>query len=212
MRGDVAIDGAYDSVMRTSPPLLAPLFRSEGQAAILAAVLLTGETLGLSDLATRAGVPRSSAYREVSRLAEAGLLRVETVGREWQVSENPDSPLTEPVRRILVVAFGPVPMLTEGLIGVTGVEVAVVFGSFAARATGMRGRAPSDIDVLVIGAPDARAVFDVCRRIGDEVGRPVNATIMSRGEWDDAVMRDSVFAAEVRANPTIPLIGELPWE
>lgn len=195
--------------MRTSPPLLAPLFRSEGQAAILAAVLLSGETVGLSDLVARTGVPRSSVYREVSRLTDAGLLRVKTVGREWQVGENPESPLIESVRQILSVAFGPVPMLTEGLTPIADIEAAAVFGSFAARARGVPGRSPSDIDLLIIGTPDARVVYDVCRRVGARVGRPVNATIMSRAEWDDAVARDTAFAAEVRDNPTIPLLGDL---
>lgn len=176
----------------------------------MAAVLLTGETIGLPGLADRTGLPRSSVHREVSRLADAGILRVETVGREWQVSENRDSPLIEPVRQILTVAFGPVPMLADGLASVPGVEVAVIFGSFAARALGVPGAAPNDIDLLVVGTSDVRDVYDLCRRVGEQVGRPVHATVMSEPEWVDAVAQDSAFAAEVTGNPWIPLIGELP--
>src|SRR5674476_1546085 len=40
--------------MRTEPPLLAPVFRSEGQARLLAAVLLGGDELSITDLADRA--------------------------------------------------------------------------------------------------------------------------------------------------------------
>lgn len=85
------------------------LFRTAGQVAILAEVLLPGTSVGLSELARRTWLPRTSAYREVKRLAEAGLLTVETVGREWQITSNPDSPVTAPVRQILAVSFGPVP-------------------------------------------------------------------------------------------------------
>lgn len=194
--------------MRTTAPLLAPLFRTAGQAAILAEVLLPGTSVGLSELAQRTGLPRSSAHREVKRLAEAGLLKVETIGREWQIAPNPDSPLTAPVRQILAVAFGPVPLLTEHLSAIDGIETAFVFGSFAARASGVAGPAPHDIDVLVIGDPDARAVYTACRAVSDEVGRPVNATIMSRAEWDEAVQRRSAFAVDVRSHPTLPVIGE----
>ena len=98
----------------------------------------------------------------------------------------------------------------EGLRSVADVEAAVVFGSFAARAKGVPGRAPSDIDVLVIGTPEARVVYDVCRRVGVDVRRPVNATIMSHTEWNDAVARDAAFVAEVRDSPTISLLGDLP--
>ena len=155
--------------MRTSPPLLAPIFRSAGQAAILAEVLLTGETLGLGELARRAGVPKSSAHREVSRLVDAGLLLVATVGREWQVSANPTSPLTPPVRQIVLLAFGPVPLLEKHLSKIDGVEAAAIFGSFAARASGVPGGPPRDIDVLIVGSPDVGAIHDACRTV--EIGR-----------------------------------------
>jgi len=188
---------------------MAPLFRSAGQAAILAEVLLTDAPVGLSRLASRTGLPKSSVHREVSRLADAGLLTVETVGREWQIQSNPDSPLTDPMRQIVAVAFGPVPLLEEQLSLIHGVEAAAVFGSFAARASGVPGRSPDDIDVLVIGDADAHAVYAACRTVGEVVGRQVNATIMSRGEWSAALDRRSAFAVDVTSHPTLPLIGDL---
>lgn len=204
----VRINGWYDSVMRTPPPLLAPLFRSEGQAAILAELLLTGETVGLADLTSRLDLPRSSVHREVSRLADAGLLTVTIVGREWQISANPSSPLTDPVRTILAVAFGPAPMLSEALRAIEGVEVAAIFGSFAARASGIAGPPPRDIDVLVVGTADIRRVYDACREVSEQVKRPVNATVMSAEEWANAVATSSAFANDVLQHPTINLIGD----
>ena len=44
------------SYMRTEAPLLAPIFRSDGQARLLSTLLLTGDELSLTDLAERAGV------------------------------------------------------------------------------------------------------------------------------------------------------------
>jgi DNA-binding Lrp family transcriptional regulator len=195
--------------MRTKPPLLAPIFRSAGQAAILAEVLSEDGPVGLGRLAERTGLPRSTAHREVSRLAEAGLLLVETIGREWQIRSNPDSPLTAPVRQILAIAFGAVPLLSEHFASILGIEAAVVFGSFAARASGVPGHAPNDVDVLVIGDPDVRAVYAACREVGEVIARPVNATVMSRMEWSDAVERRSAFAVDVTSHPMLPLIGEL---
>ena len=40
--------------MRTEAPLLAPIFRSDGQARPLSTLLLTGDELSLTDLAERA--------------------------------------------------------------------------------------------------------------------------------------------------------------
>jgi DNA-binding transcriptional ArsR family regulator len=195
--------------MRTKAPLLAPLFRTEGQAAILAEILLTGETIGMSDLARRVDLAKSSVHREVTRLVDAGLLEMRVVGREWQLSANLDSPLTEPVRTILAVAYGPVPMLTEALSEIPGVEAAVLFGSFAARASGIPGAAPNDIDVLVVGEPAMSAISVATRRVAARVGRPVNPSVMTAAEWDDLVARGSSFAQELTSRPTIALVGSL---
>jgi len=197
--------------MRTSPPLVAPLFRSEGQAALLAAVLLQDDELGLSELAQRAEVKRSTAYREVSRLVDAGLLRVRTVGREWQISANPTSPLLEPVRRLLFVAHGPGVLLARELDDLTGIETAVIFGSFAARAAGVAGPPPRDIDLLVIGAVDVPDLYAAVQRVSGQVGRRVNPTIVSRDEWEAAVASGNVFARDVLANPVMTILGESRW-
>ena len=51
------------SYMRTEAPLLAPIFRSDGQARLLSALLLTGEELSITDLVM---VPASSIPRTTS--------------------------------------------------------------------------------------------------------------------------------------------------
>ena len=62
--------------MRTEAPLLAPIFRSDGQARLLSTLLLTGEELSVTQLAERAGLAYPTAHREVARLVDAGI-RVE---------------------------------------------------------------------------------------------------------------------------------------
>ena len=59
------------SYMRTEAPLLAPIFRSDGQARLLSTVLLTGDELSLTDLAERAGLAYPTAHREVGRLLDS---------------------------------------------------------------------------------------------------------------------------------------------
>ena len=61
------------SYMRTEAPLLAPIFRSDGQARLLSTLLLTGDELSLTDLAERAGLAYPTAHREVGRLLDSGI-------------------------------------------------------------------------------------------------------------------------------------------
>ena len=193
--------------MRTEAPLLAPIFRSDGQARLLAALLLGDDELSVTDLASRVGLAYPTAHREVARLLEAGILVERSIGRTRLIRANPDSPLTSPLREILVVSAGPAALLTQELGRVGGVESAFLYGSFAARLLGVEGAAPNDIDVMVIGTPDAGEVYEICTRVEAAVHRPVNPTILTPGELAD----QSGFLDSVRSGPIVPLIGESSW-
>lgn len=192
------------SYMRTEAPLLAPVFRSENQARLLAAVLLPGgDELSVTDLAARAHLAYPTVHREVARLLDAGVLAERQVGRTRLIRANDDSPLVGPLREILLVATGPVVLLAEELSAISDIERAFLYGSFAARVTGVPGHSPVDIDLMVIGTPDPVAVYDACTRVEEAVGRPVNPTILTPQEW----AQDSGFLTQVRASPMVTVIG-----
>lgn len=194
--------------MRTEPPLLAPVFRSEGQARLLSVLLLGAGELSLTDLADHAELAYATAHREVARLLEAGVLLERQAGRTRLLSANEHSPLVPPLRDLLLVATGPVVLLAEELSRIDGVESAFLYGSFAARMQGVAGAAPNDIDLMVIGTPDPDLVYQACDRVEQAVRRPVNAMIMSAAE----ASADSGFLAHVRTSPLVSIIGESPWQ
>jgi len=195
--------------MRTEAPLLAPVFRSDGQARLLSALLLGADELSVTELAERAGLSYPSAHREVARLQDAGILVERRVGRTRLIRANHESPLVSPLREILSVATGPAVLLAEQFARIDRIEAAFLYGSFAARMRGVPGPAPRDIDVMVIGEPDPAAVYDACDWVGDAVHRPVNPTILTRSEVES---RGSGFLADLRANPTVTIVGDLPWQ
>ncbi|GAA1768324.1 ArsR family transcriptional regulator [Nostocoides vanveenii] len=195
------------SYMRTEPPLLAPIFRSDGQARLLAALLLTGDELSITDLADRADLAYPTVHREVERLLHAGILAETQVGRTRLIRAADDSPLVEPLRQILLVSAGPVVLLEHELRSIEGIESAFLYGSFAARSLGVPGPPPSDIDLMVIGVPDADEIYAACDRVQERVGRPVNPTILTAKELSVG----SGFLTQVKSNPVVPVIGDVPW-
>ena len=197
----------YLNYMRTEAPLLAPIFRSDGQARLLSTLLLTGEELSVTDLAARAGLAYPTVHREVARLLEAGILSERQVGRTRLIRANDESPLVSPLREILTIATGPAVILAEELACIDKIESAFLYGSFAARMLGIAGPAPHDIDVMVLGEPDVDAVYEACARIEAAVHRPVNPTILTPEEFAAA----SGFLDNVRSGPAVAVIGELPW-
>lgn len=192
--------------MRSEPPLVAPVFRSDAQARILANLLLNDDELTLSALADRSGVAYATTHREVARLLDAGILSERTVGRARLLAANSDSPIVGPLRQILAIVAGPVQYLTHELSAIENIEVAFIYGSFAARATGTPGPPPQDIDLLVIGTPDADAVYAACELVEQLVGRPVNVAIFRPDELGNE--SSSAFLTSVAQMPRLPLIGE----
>lgn len=186
--------------------MLAPIFRSDGQARVLSELLLGDDELSITELAARVGLAYPTVYDEVGRLLGSGVLRERRAGRTRMVSTNPDSPLVPPLRQILLVATGPVVLLSEELGNIDGVKRAFLYGSFAARSRGVAGPPPNDIDVMVIGDPDVVAVYDACSRVERQVGRLVNPTILTEAEYTE----ESGFLQSVRLNPTVAIIGDAP--
>jgi len=149
----------------------------------------------LSGLASRAGTSLGGTHKEVERLEASGLVRSTTVGRSRLVESDESSPLYAELRGLLVKTLGPAPLLRSALSDIDGVSEAFIYGSWAQNN-------PADIDVLVIGTPDVAAVYDAVSDVETEVGRPINVTVRSSAEWDDA---DGAFERAVRSGPKVDL-------
>jgi hypothetical protein len=179
--------------MRTQAPALLPIFRSTLQARLLLRVLTSDEGLTAADLARAL---------ETRRLLDAGLLRGERVGRALVLKPAEDNPATAPLRQLLVVTYGPHLLIGRALAGIAGINEAYIHGSWAARFHGEPGGPPGDIDVLVVGQPDRRAVDAALAGLETELGREVNVTYVSEERWRSA---DDAFISTVRSRPLVPL-------
>jgi predicted nucleotidyltransferase len=154
--------------------------------------------ISLSELANRAGTSIGGAHKEAERLESAGLVRSTTSGRSRLIEADPSSPVYQELRSLLMKTVGPEPLLRERLAEVSGIEDAFIYGSWADPAK----RSPADIDLLVIGDPDVGEVYDAASAVEAEVGRPINVTVRSAAEWEEA---DGSFERAVRLGPRIDL-------
>ena len=187
----------------SSVPALLPIFRSDAQARILAALLLDpSREASIADLAGLGGIRPPNALREVNRLIGAGLLKDRRVGRTRLVSADVSSPYHQPLVQILARSFGPVQVIGDELAAVPGIEQALIFGSWATRFLGQAGPQPGDVDVLVIGGPPGRDLRRANARMEDALHIPVQITTVSPHEWAAA---DSGFLREVQTKPSITL-------
>jgi DNA-binding transcriptional ArsR family regulator len=187
----------------TSPPLL-PILRSENQARLLTALLLSpGREFTITELAEEIDASLSTVTREVQRAERAGIVTTRQLGRTKLVITNNSSVLFGPLAELLLVSFGPAVVAGEELADIGGIEAAFIFGSWAARYAGEVGAAPQDLDILVIGSPDRDLVYTAADRIERRIGRPVQVTVRSPSQW--ANPGKDPFLQEIRKRPLVPL-------
>lgn len=188
-------------------PQLAPIFRSATQLQIMAVVYLEPERhFAVPEIVAAVGRPQPTVAREVDRLVATGLLETELIRGRRFIWAAADSPIFAELQSLLLKTMGPKPVLEEELLGLAGVQRAVIYGSWARRFAGESGSVPADIDLLVIGAVDIDDVRARAERASIRLRRDVNATVLSAQEWDE---EQSGFVQELHGAPLIELSIEL---
>ena len=192
--------------MRTLPPPLLPLFRSRIQGSILALAYLHPECeYSITETAQQAGASLKAVQHEVTRLVNSGLLSARKVGNVRLIRSAPFSVLTRPLTDLLLVTYGPLPVVTDALNSVAGVQKAFIYGSWAARYEGEPGPSPHDIDVLVVGTADLDDLDEAARKAQARLGQKVDVRRMLPEAWG-AVDSSDPFLTSVRSRPLVELV------
>lgn len=188
-------------IMQRPANLLFPGYRRQVLALLY---LRPEEALHGREIARRTGLPSGTLTRELSRLADAGLLKRETRGNQVIYSANRASPIFEELASILRKTSGIADVLAEALSTRVGaISVAFVYGSMA------RGEevASSDIDVLVVGTVSLREVSSRLNPLQPILGRDINTKIYRPDEWRERVAARDPFVEGVLARPKIFIVG-----
>lgn len=189
--------------MRTTAPAAAPIFRSDQQMRILAALFeRRGVELSVSELAQAASVAIGTASREVERLEAHGLVTSRNVGRSRFVSANWELVWADALATILAHSAGLPARLAESLRGVRGVRAAFIYGSWAARHAGEVGPPPHDIDVLVVGEVRIEELRRAFRSLERDLSIEINPVVVTEVEWAGS---ESPFLDELRSRPMFEL-------
>jgi DNA-binding Lrp family transcriptional regulator len=191
--------------MKTSAPGLLPLFRSETQLAVLG-LLYAGPARAwtVSEIARQLDLGLPTVSREISRLADAGIVRVQAVGRTRVVSANWELSWAEPLAQMLDRTIGPLAQLSEALSKMPEIVSAWIYGSWAERYHGVVGMPPRDIDVLVVGDEiDVIKLTVITDRVSDKIALPVNTQTVSTAVWEDP--EPGSFVHQLKHSPLVSI-------
>jgi predicted nucleotidyltransferase len=190
--------------MRTAAPTQLPLFRSEGQARLLTRLFLSfgRSDAPVAEIARELGLDPGGVAREADRLEQAGLIRSSRVGRQRHLRANIDSPYYQPLRDLLARAYGPPALIRNALTQLGGVDKALIYGSWAARYQNQPGPPPNDLDVLVVGNPQRRALARTTRELSEELGLEVDPHVVSLADYEEGT---TGFLRTIKQGPVIEL-------
>jgi predicted nucleotidyltransferase len=157
----------------------------------------------LRDLAERLGIDPSNLSKELGRLEREGLFQSEVSGRQKYFQLNREYSLFDEVRGIVAKTIGAIPLITQSLKKVEGIEDAYLYGSFARN----QQDTASDIDVLVIGNPRSDALAEAMQKLERRLGREINYTVLTRKEFESRRARKDAFLENVWHNKRVSLVG-----
>jgi len=143
-----------------------------------------GATHYLRELAGLLAADPANLSREMTSLERQGIFLSQTRGRQKYFRLNRAHSLFNEYRRIIFKTAGVAGQLRNTLSGVAGVRRAHLYGSFARDQTDSL----SDIDVLIVGEPNAEALEKVIGKLEKRLRREINYTVMDPREFQ--VRRD----------------------
>ena len=185
--------------------MLAALF-SETRRLVLALFLMhPEERFHLREVARRIGKAGGTVQGELRSMEDMGVLTRTVSGNRTYYQANGECAVYPELRRIVLKTVGLVDVLRRRLTPLSRtIEVAFVYGSMASGEAGPQ----RDVDLMVGGDVDDMGLHAAMTEAEEALGRPVNCTLMSAGEFDRRRLEEG-FVSRVLGGPTLSVLGGL---
>lgn len=142
--------------------------------------------------------------RELLRFQEDSLFTTKRNGNLLYYSLNRKHPLFDELKSIISKTTGLEGSLKKALLSLKGISFAFIYGSFASK----KEKSASDIDLMVIGDPDASLLNEKIAQSENKLKREINHLVYSLEEYKAKKKTKSGFILDILNNPKIMLIGK----
>jgi predicted nucleotidyltransferase len=143
--------------------------------------------------------------KELASMEKAGVFCAATRGKQKYFSLNRKYPLYNELKSVIFKTIGIEGSLKELINSIVGVRTAFIYGSFAQN----QENAASDIDLLIIGAPDDILVMEKIEDLENRLKREINYNIYSEKEFKQRLKQKDSFVLNLLKRPKIILKGNL---
>ena len=193
--------------MKTKPFTdLGTLFFGAYRRQVLALLLLhPDESFHLRELARVTNTQPGTLRRELTQLADAGVLGRERVGNLVRYKAKTDCPIYEELRGILKKTVGVVDVLRNSLASLSDkVSIAFVYGSVASGTE----RRSSDIDVMVVGTASFEEVVRALHHSQMQLRREINPNVYGPAEFRKKIKEKDSFQSRILKEPKLFILGK----
>ncbi|TXE50483.1 MULTISPECIES: nucleotidyltransferase domain-containing protein [Serratia] len=186
-------------------PMLELLF-SEYRRKVLSLLFIeAGQAFHVREIARRTATQAGTLHKELSRLAEGGILLRQRQGNQICYQANADCLIFPELAAIFRKTCGPAARLRQVLTGFgEDIERAFIFGSVASG----KATAASDIDVLIVGKLSFTDVIQAVYPLQATLGREINPKLYSPEEWRAALAENSAFIQDIMQKPQLWITGD----
>ncbi|EMP2576987.1 nucleotidyltransferase domain-containing protein [Serratia marcescens] len=186
-------------------PMLELLF-SEYRRKVLSLLFIeAGRAFHVREIARRTATQAGTLHKELSRLAESGILLRQRQGNQICYQANADCLIFPELAAIFRKVCGPAECLRQTLAAFgEAIERAFIFGSVASG----KATAASDIDVLIVGKLSFAEVIQAVYPLQATLGREINPKLYSPEEWRAALAENSAFIQGIMQKPQLWIAGD----
>jgi predicted nucleotidyltransferase/predicted transcriptional regulator with HTH domain len=155
-------------------------------------------------LSRELGEHYNAVWHELNNLERLGLLVSEQNGNVKHYRLNPDFPIYEELKRIILKTSGLGQALREALRDLGTVEWAFIYGSVAAGEEDVL----SDLDLMLVGELDLLALAEAIAHLEERLRREINYLVLTRAELAQRLESGDPLTGNILSGPKIMLIGD----
>ncbi len=176
--------------------------------AVLRELVREGERgLHLRELERRTGLNSRGILRELRALRDAGILLSRKTGNQISYRLNPDCPIYQELRMLILKTVGIADVLRDCLAPYAEhIRSAYVYGSLASGEAGW----DSDVDLMIVGEVDLAGISTALRKAARTLGREVNPTLYRPEEYEAQLKDPHSFVSQVHRGPRVDVLPERP--
>jgi len=160
-----------------------------------------GESLHINDLSRRLGLDKRNLVKKLRELEQIGLLKSETKANLRLFSLDRKFPLYSEYRKIVLKTVGIEERLRQIIKAMPDVKEAYIYGSYARD----KMDAHSDLDLLIIGGHEIRALQKEINLLQREINREINSVNMSEEEFQRKKESSDAFLSGIFEKKLIKL-------